>query len=124
MEVEKASTFSSRRALRTLSELSRNLARAESREALLVHIGGGLRDLGFRSYLAELDGDRVRLLADPVEAESLARVETILGQSLNSLDLRTSAIPCIHAAATRRSPATSPDLSSSFMTLVPHLSRG
>jgi diguanylate cyclase (GGDEF)-like protein len=124
MEVETASTFSSRRALRTLSELSRNLARAESREALLVHIGGCLRDLGFRSYLAELDGDRVRLLADPVEAESLARVETILGQSLNSLDLRTSAIPCIHAAATRRSPATSPDLSSSFMTLVPHLSRG
>ena len=60
--------------------------------------------------------------ADRVETELLARVETILGQALTSLHLRTSAIPCIHAAATRRSPATSPDLSTSFMSLVPHLS--
>ncbi len=124
MQQETVQTYSSRLALRTLSELSRNLARAESREELLVLIGGCLRGLGFRSYLAELDGDRVRLLADPIEAESLARVETILGQPLTSLDLRTSAIPCIHSAATRRAPATSPDLSTSFMSLVPHLSRG
>ena len=124
MQPEKLHGYSSRRALRTLSELSRSIARAESRDELLELTGGCLRDLGFRSYLAELDGDRIRLLADAVETESIARVETILGQPLSSLHLRTNAIPCIHAAATRRSPATSPDLSSSFMSLVPHLSAG
>lgn len=104
--------------------MSRDIARAESRDELLELIGGSLRDLGFRSYVAELDGDRIRLLADSVETESLARIEMILGQPLTTLGLRTSAIPCIHAAATRRSPAMCTDLSSSFMSLVPHLSRG
>ena len=122
MQLEKVHAYSSRRALRTLSQLSRSIARAESRDELLELTGGCLRDLGFRSYLAELEGDRIRLLADSIETESIARVETILGQPLTSLHLRTSAIPCVHAAATRRSPATSPDLSSSFMSLVPHLS--
>ena len=122
MQLEKVHAYSSRRALRTLSQLSRSIARAESRDELLELTGRCLRDLGFRSYLAELEGDRIRLLADSIETESIARVETILGQPLTSLHLRTSAIPCVHAAATRRSPATSPDLSSSFMSLVPHLS--
>ena len=124
MQQEKVQAYSSRRALRTLSQLSRNIARAESRDTLLELTGGCLRDLGFRSYLAELEGDRIRLLGDRVETESIARVETILGRPLSSLHLRTSAIPCIHAAATRRSPATSADLASSFMSLVPHLSGG
>jgi diguanylate cyclase (GGDEF)-like protein len=124
MQQEKVHAYSSRRALLTLSQLSRSIARAESRDELLELTGGCLRDLGFRSYLAELEGDRVRLLADRVETESIARVETILGRPLTSLHLRTSAIPCIHAAAMRRSPATSSDLSSSFMSLVPHLSAG
>src|ERR1017187_1633512 len=122
MQTEKLNGYSSSLALRTLSQLSRGIARAESRDELLELTGGCLRDLGFRSYLAELDGDRIRLLADAVEPESIARVETILGQPLSSLHLRTNAIPCVHAAATRRSPATSPDLSASFMSLVPHLS--
>ncbi|MGA8361922.1 MAG: diguanylate cyclase [Candidatus Dormiibacterota bacterium] len=122
MQLEKVHAYSSRRALRTLSQLSRSIARAESRDELLELTGGCLRDLGFRSYLAELEGDRIRLLADSIETESIARVETILGQPLTSLHLRTSAIPCVHAAATRRAPATSPDLSTSFMSLVPHLS--
>lgn len=116
--------YSSRGALRTLSQLSRSLARAASRDELLELTGGCLRDLGFRSYLAELEGDRIRLLADSIETESIARVETILGQPLSSLQLQTSVIPCIEAAAARRSPATSADLSSSFMSLVPHLSAG
>jgi diguanylate cyclase (GGDEF)-like protein len=124
MQPEKVHAYSSRRALRTLSHLSRSIARAESRDELLELTGGCLRDLGFRSYLAELEGDRIRLLADSIETESIARVETILGQPLSTLQLLTSAIPCVHAAATRRSPATSPDLSASFMSLVPHLSAG
>jgi diguanylate cyclase (GGDEF)-like protein len=122
MQPEKARPYSTRRALDTLSELSRNLARAESREELLQLTGDCLRDLGFRSYLADLEGDRVRLLGDRTETESLARVETILGQPLSTLHLRTSVIPCIHAAATRRSPAVETDLSTAFMSLVPHLS--
>ena len=122
MQSEKLRAYSSRRALRTLSKLSRSVARAELREELLELAGGCLRDLGFRSYLAELEGDRVRLLGDRVETELLARVETILGRELTSLHLRTNAIPCIHAAATRRSPATSLDLATSLMSLVPHLS--
>jgi diguanylate cyclase (GGDEF)-like protein len=122
MQEENTHAYSSRRALRTLSELSRSMARAETRDELLELTGGCLRDLGFRSYLAELDGDRVRLAADRIETESLARVETILGQPLSTLNIRTSAIPCIHTAATRRSPATTGDLSASLMSLVPHLS--
>ena len=122
MQPEKPHAYSSSRALRTLSQLSRSVSRAESRDELLDVAGGCLRDLGFRSYLAELEGDHVRLLGDKVETESLARVETILGRELTSLHLRTNAIPCIHAAATRRSPATSLDLATSFMSLVPHLS--
>src|ERR1700730_9663038 len=122
MQLEKVHAYSSRRALRTLSQLSRSIARAESRDELLELPGRCLRDLGFRSYLAELEGDRITLLADSIETESIARVETILGPRPSSLNLRTSQKPCVHAAATRRSPATSPDLSSSFMTLVPHLS--
>jgi len=114
--------YSVGRALRTLAAFSRSLARAESRDELLVLTGACLRDLGFRSLLAELEGDRVRLLSDPVEAESLARVETILGRPLSSLTLRTNAIPCVHAAATRRSPATGGDLAASLMSLVTHLS--
>ena len=122
MQPEKGHAYSSRRALRTLSQLSRSIARAESRDELLELTGGCLRDLGFRSYLAELEGDHIRLLADPIETKSLARVETILGQPLSSLQLRTSALPCVHAAASRRAPATSSDLASAFMSLVPHLS--
>ena len=64
--------YSSRRALRTLSELSRSMARAESREELLELTGGCLRELGFRSYLADLEGDRFRLIADRLETESIA----------------------------------------------------
>jgi diguanylate cyclase (GGDEF)-like protein len=124
MQEENTHAYSSRRALRTLSELSRSMARAETRDELLELTGRCLRDLGFRSYLAELDGDRVRLIADRIETESLARVETILGQPLSTLNIRTSAIPCIHTAATRRSPATTGDLSASLMSLVPHLSAG
>ena len=45
------------------------MARAESRDELLELTGGCLRDLGFRSYLAELEGDRFRLVADHVETE-------------------------------------------------------
>ena len=116
--------YSSRRALRTLSELSRSMARAESREELLELTGGCLRELGFRSYLADLEGDRFRLIADRLETESIARVETILGQPLSIRTLQTNAIPCIHTAATKRSPATTDDLAASLMTLVPHLSGG
>jgi hypothetical protein len=122
MQPENLRAYSSRRALRVLSQLSRSIARAESKDELLELTGGCLRDLGFRSYFAELEGDRIRLLGDRVETESLARVETILGQTLTSLDMRTNAIPCVDAAATRRSPATSSDLAASLMTLVPHLS--
>jgi diguanylate cyclase (GGDEF)-like protein len=122
MQPENLRAYSSRRALRVLSQLSRSMARAESKDELLELTGGCLRDLGFRGYFAELEGDRIRLLGDQVETESLARVETILGQALTSLDLRTSAIPCVHAAATRRSSATSSDLATSLMSLVPHLS--
>jgi diguanylate cyclase (GGDEF)-like protein len=100
------------------------MARAETRDELLELTGGCLRNLGFRSYLAELDGDRVRLVADRIESESIGRVETILGQPLSTLNVRTNAIPCIHTAATRRSPATTSDLSASLMSLVPHLSAG
>ena len=124
MQEEIVHAYSSRRALRTLSQLSRSLARAESRDELLELTGSCLRDLGFRSYLAELEGDHVRLIADRAETESIARVETILGQPLTTLNLLTSAIPCIHTAATRRSPATTDDLSASLMSLVPHLSAG
>ena len=63
MQQEKGHAYSSRRALRTLSQLSRSIARAESRDELLELAGGCLRDLGFRSYLAELEGDHIRLLA-------------------------------------------------------------
>ena len=122
MQPETLRAYSSRRALRVLSHLSRSIARAGSKDELLELTGGCLRDVGFRNYFAELEGDRIRLLGDRVETESLARVETILGQALTSLDLRTSAIPCVHAAATRRSPATSSDIAGSLMSLVPHLS--
>jgi diguanylate cyclase (GGDEF)-like protein len=124
MPQENANAYSSRRALRTLSQLSRSMARAESRDELLELTGSCLRDLGFRSYLAELEGDRIRLIADRIETESIARVETILGQPLTTLNLQTNAIPCIHTAATKRSPGTTADLSASLMSLVPHLSAG
>ncbi len=124
MPEENMRAYSSRRALRTLSELSRSMARAESREELLELTGGCLRELGFRSYLADLEGDRFRLIADRLETESIARVETILGQPLSIRTLQTNAIPCIHTAATKRSPATTDDLAASLMTLVPHLSGG
>jgi diguanylate cyclase (GGDEF)-like protein len=110
--------------MESLAELSRGLARAETREELLMLIGECLRGLGFRSYLAELDGDRIHLLGDAAEAESLARVEAILGQPLSSLNLRTHAIACIDAAATRRAPARCADFSASLVTLAPHLSNG
>jgi diguanylate cyclase (GGDEF)-like protein len=122
MPQENTHAYSSRRALRTLSTLSRSITRAGSRDELLELTGGCLRELGFRSYLAELEGDRVRLIADRLETESIGRVETILGQPLSTLNLQTTSIPCIHAAATNRSPATAEDLSASLMTLVPHLS--
>ena len=115
--------YSVGRAMSTLAAFSRSLTRAASREDLLALTGACLRDLGFRSLLAELDGDRVRLLSDRVEAKSLARLETILGRPLSSLNLRTHAIPCVHTAATSRSPATCGDLSASLMSLVTHVSR-
>src|SRR5580700_168132 len=113
MPQENTHAYSSRRALRTLSTLSRSITRAGSRDELLELTGGCLRELGFRSYLAELEGDRVRLIADRLETESIGRVETILGQPLSTLNLQTTSIPCIHAAATNRSPATAEDLSAS-----------
>jgi diguanylate cyclase (GGDEF)-like protein len=124
MPEENMRAYSSRRALRTLSELSRSMARAESRDELLELTGGCLRELGFRSYLADLEGDRFRLIADRLETESIARVESILGQPLSIRTLQTNAIPCIYTAATRRSPATTDDLAASLMALVPHLSGG
>jgi diguanylate cyclase (GGDEF)-like protein len=118
------STHPSARAMRQLSELSRSLARAQSLDELLLLVGDSLRSFGLRCYVAQLKGDSVRLLADPVESESLARIETIAGQSLNSLRLRSGAFPCIHSAATRRSPATSTDLVGSLLPMLPRLSAG
>ncbi|MBV8302424.1 MAG: EAL domain-containing protein, partial [Candidatus Dormibacteraeota bacterium] len=112
----------SNRALQALSALSREVARAGSRQELLTLSAECLRQAGIRSYFVELEGDSVRLFADSGEAESLARVERILGQPLSALGLRTHTFPVIHEAASRRRPATCDDLSASFANLLGHLS--
>jgi diguanylate cyclase (GGDEF)-like protein len=116
------STSSTAPSLELLSELSRRLARAQTAEELVVLTGECLRGVGVRGCVVALEGDTLHLLVDPGETESISRVEAVLGCPVQGLSLRSGSFPFIHDAASRRTPASCPDVVEFLLPMLPHLS--
>jgi diguanylate cyclase (GGDEF)-like protein len=108
--------------VKLLAELGRALARAQSYDELVRLTCEAVRSVDLRCYVAELEADALHLRADAVEGKSLARIEAMVGQSIDSLGLRRDTFPFIHSAVTHRSPAMCVDLVGSLLLLMPHLS--